>query len=120
MKKKQAKPLLKAESKKAKKPARGSRSKPVIHQEALEIQGFRRIAPLSIALPREAMKQGVENLNQLLADTMTIKDMYKKHHWQVAGSSFHQLHLLYDKHYDEQNDLVDTLAERVQTLGGIS
>jgi len=62
----------------------------------------------------------VGNLNQILADTMTLRDMYKKHHWQVAGSTFHQLHLLFDKHHDEQDELVDSIAERIQLLGGIS
>jgi len=46
--------------------------------------------------------------------------MYKKHHWQVAGATFYQLHLLFDKHHDEQVELVDALAERIQLLGGIS
>jgi starvation-inducible DNA-binding protein len=59
-------------------------------------------------------------LNQLIADTITLRDMYKKHHWQVAGPTFYQLHLLYDKHYNEQSELVDTVAERIQSLGGIS
>ncbi len=64
--------------------------------------------------------QSVENLNQVLADTITLRDLYKKHHWQVAGPTFYQLHLLFDKHYEEQNELVDTIAERIQSLGGIS
>src|SRR5258705_10814234 len=51
---------------------------------------------------------------------MTLRDLYKKHHWQVAGPTFYQLHLLFDKHYEEQNELVDAIAERVQLLGGIS
>jgi len=61
-----------------------------------------------------------EQLNQLLADTMTLRDLYKKSHWQVAGPTFYQLHLLYDKHYEEQNEIVDEIAERIQLLGGIS
>jgi starvation-inducible DNA-binding protein len=61
-----------------------------------------------------------EQLNQLLADTMTLRDLYKKSHWQVAGPTFYQLHLLFDKHYEEQNEIVDTIAERIQLLGGIS
>ena len=61
-----------------------------------------------------------EQLNQLLADTMTLRDLYKKSHWQVAGPTFYQLHLLFDKHYDEQVELVDTIAERIQLLGGVS
>ena len=62
----------------------------------------------------------MDNLNQLLADTMTLRDLYKKHHWQVAGPTFYQLHLLCDKHYGEQNEVVDAVAERVQLLGGVS
>ena len=61
-----------------------------------------------------------EQLNQLLADTMTLRDLYKKSHWQVAGPTFYQLHLLYDKHFDEQVGLVDSIAERIQLLGGVS
>ncbi len=66
------------------------------------------------------VSESVGNLNQLLADTMTLRDLYKKHHWQLAGPTFYPLHLLFDKHYDEQNDLVDTIAERIQVLGGVS
>ncbi len=61
-----------------------------------------------------------EQLNLLLADTMTIRDLYKKSHWQVAGPTFYQLHLLFDKHYGEQSEIVDTIAERIQLLGGVS
>jgi starvation-inducible DNA-binding protein len=46
--------------------------------------------------------------------------MYKKHHWQVSGPTFYQLHLLFDKHYGEQAEIVDTIAERVQMLGGVT
>jgi len=73
-----------------------------------------------IALSETAARQSVESLNQVLADTMTLRDLYKKHHWQVAGATFHQLHLPFDKHYDQQNELVDALSERIQMLGGVS
>ena len=96
------------------------RSRPILHQHAHEIQPYGKIAKLSIALDETACAQSVENLNQVLADTITLRDMYKKHHWQVAGHTFYQLHLLFDKHYEEQNELVDTVAERIQSLGGIS
>jgi starvation-inducible DNA-binding protein len=46
--------------------------------------------------------------------------MYKKHHWLVAGPTFYQLHLLFDKHAEEQLEIIDLLAERVQSLGGIA
>jgi starvation-inducible DNA-binding protein len=66
------------------------------------------------------MLNSVNALNQVLADTMTLRDMYKKHHWQVSGHTFYQLHLLFDKHFEEQSELVDQIAERIQLLGGIS
>jgi len=75
---------------------------------------------MPIALSENVCKESVENLNQLLADTMTLRDLHKKHHWQIAGPTFYQLHLLFDKHYGEQNELVDAIAERIQVLGGVS
>ena len=73
-----------------------------------------------IALSKDARRASAENLNQLLADTITLRDLYKKHHWQVSGPTFCQLHLLFDKHFGEQNELVDLIAERVMILGGVS
>ena len=96
------------------------RARPVLHQHAKEIQPFNKIAKLPIALDETACESSVSNLNQILADTMTLRDMYKKHHWQVAGTTFYQLHLLFDKHHCEQDELVDTIAERIQLLGGVS
>ena len=95
-------------------------AKPILHQHAREIQPYGKIAKLSIALDETACESSINNLNQILADTMTLRDMYKKHHWQVAGPTFYQLHLLFDKHHGEQDELVDTIAERIQLLGGVS
>src|SRR3954469_6670744 len=93
---------------------------PIVHQQAHEIQPFGHLVRMPLALAESVCKESVENLNQLLADTMTLRDMYKKHHWQVAGPTFYQLHLLFDKHYEAQNELVDQIAECIQLLGGIS
>src|SRR5712692_2827598 len=96
-------------------------AQPRLHQRAEEIQ---RYGTVNHALPLELEEpirlQMTEQLNQLLADTMTLRDLYKKCHWQVAGPTFYQLHLLYDKHYGEQVGLVDAIAERIQLLGGVS
>jgi starvation-inducible DNA-binding protein len=75
---------------------------------------------LPIGIPEDARVQVVARLNLLLADTITLRDLYKKSHWQVAGPTFYQLHLLFDKHAEEQGELVDTIAERIQLLGGVS
>jgi starvation-inducible DNA-binding protein len=93
---------------------------PLTHQAAHEIQPFGHLIRMPLALSEETCMDSVENLNQLLADTMTLRDLYRKHHWQAAGPTFYQLHLLFDKHYDEQNELVDKMAERIQLLGGVT
>ena len=95
-------------------------AKPLTHQQAHEIQPYGHLVKLPIALAEAVCKDSVDNLNQLLADTITLRDLYKKHHWQVAGPTFYQLHLLFDKHSGEQNELVDQIAERIQLLGGVS
>jgi starvation-inducible DNA-binding protein len=92
----------------------------IMTRNARSIQAYGHLIPMPLALHESARQQSVDNLNQLLADTMTLRDMYKKHHWQVSGPMFYQLHLLFDKHYATQAELVDTIAERIMTLGGIS
>jgi|ERR1700682_3355759 len=96
------------------------RARPILHQHSREIQAYGKIAKLPIALDEKTCASSSQNLNQLLADTMTLRDMYKKHHWQVSGHTFYQLHLLFDRHYEAQDELVDVIAERIQLLGGIS
>jgi starvation-inducible DNA-binding protein len=95
-------------------------ARPHTGQRAQELQEYGTIAALPIGLEEAVCKRSVEALNQTLADTIAIRDLYKKHHWQVAGQTFYQLHLLFDKHYEEQAGLVDLVAERIQLLGGIS
>ena len=94
---------------------------PRFHQRAQEIQAYGTVNhALPLDLEEPVRVQMTNQLNQLLADTMTLRDLYKKCHWQVAGPTFYQLHLLYDKHFNEQNELVDAIAERIQLLGGVS
>jgi starvation-inducible DNA-binding protein len=89
-------------------------------EQETEIQRYGTVANRPISLDHNARLASADSLNQILADTMTLRDMYKKHHWQVSGPTFYQLHLLFDKHYGEQVEIVDALAERVQTLGGVA
>jgi starvation-inducible DNA-binding protein len=93
---------------------------PLTGQHAHEIQAFGSVVAMPLALAEKTRRESVANLNQVLADTITLRDLYKKHHWQVSGPTFYQLHLLFDKHFNEQSELVDLLAERVMMLGGVS
>src|SRR6516164_6856964 len=85
-----------------------------------EVQKYGTVVNRPLSLDHKIRLASVDTLNQILADSMTLRDMYKKHHWQVSGPTFYQLHLLFDKHYGEQVEVVDALAERVQTLGGVA
>ena len=89
-------------------------------EKGQETQPWGTLTDIPVALSEQVRVQSIEALNQLLADTMTLRDMYKKHHWQVSGPTFYQLHLLFDAHHGEQAELVDTIAERIMSLGGVS
>ncbi|HXT95981.1 MAG TPA: DNA starvation/stationary phase protection protein [Polyangia bacterium] len=95
-------------------------SQPWLHQQGKEIQKFDAIRQLPIGLGHDAREYACQRLNQMLADTQILFALYKKHHWLMRGATFYQLHLLLDKHAGEQLELVDTIAERVQTLGGVA
>src|SRR6266480_3285377 len=96
-------------------------AEPRVHQRGREIQAFNTVThAFHLELEEPVRLEMTEKLNQLLADSMTLRDLYKKAHWQVMGPTFYQLHLLFDKHFEEQVEIVDTIAERIQLLGGIS
>lgn len=97
-----------------------SEAQPILHQRGKEIQPYGALTRYPLGLGDEVRSASIEVLNQVLTDSMVLRDMYKKHHWQVSGPTFYSLHLLFDKHWHEQLELVDAMAERIQTLGGIS
>jgi len=84
------------------------------------IQPFGSLAASRLGLAEQVRHKSVASLNRLLAHTMAMRDLYKKAHWQTSGATFYELHLLFDKHYGEQVELMDSIAERVQTLGGVT
>ena len=96
-------------------------AEPRVHQRGREIQSYGTVThAFHLEFEEPVRLEMTEQLNQLLADTMTLRDLYKKSHWQVVGPTFYQLHLLFDKHFDEQVEMVDTVAERIQLLGGLA
>ena len=99
---------------------RGRSPQPRLGQRAPEIQRYGSLRQAPIVLSADARGASAQLLNGILADTTILYALYKKHHWLVTGPTFYQLHLLFDKHAEEQLELVDELAERVQALGGIA
>jgi len=101
-------------------PARSNGKASAPKSVSTETQAFDEVRPNRLALPVASTAPEIYELNLILSDTLTLRDMYKKHHWQAAGPTFYMIHLLFDKHFDEQSKLVDEIAERIQTLGGIA
>ena len=95
-------------------------SQPLLYQQGYTIQEYGTVRLLPIALSHEARLLSCQLINQILADTLILHSLYKKHHWQMRGPTFMQLHLLLDKHAEAQLELTDALAERVQMLGGVA
>lgn len=102
------------------KTSENSMAAPVMTEASRETQKYGTRFPVRLGLEDKVCEESISNLNRILADTITLRDLYKKSHWQTSGATFYQLHLLFDKHYTEQAELVDILAERIQLLGGIS
>ncbi|MDQ7909747.1 DNA starvation/stationary phase protection protein [Phytohabitans sp. ZYX-F-186] len=98
----------------------GGGSQPMLHELGIEIQDFGAMRLLPIALSNEVRAESCQALNRILADSQILYSLYKKHHWLMRGLTFYQLHLLLDKHAEEQLELIDMIAERVQTLGGVA
>ena len=98
----------------------GTGSQPLLHQHGAEIQRFGEMRLFPIALAHDTRAESCQILNQVLADSIILYNLYKKHHWLMRGPTFYQLHLLLDKHAGEQLELIDLMAERVQTLGGVA
>ncbi|WP_437482199.1 DNA starvation/stationary phase protection protein [Sorangium sp. So ce1014] len=99
---------------------RALEAQPLLRQRSREIQPFGTIVEYPLSLDAKKRAPSVQVLNQILVDTLVLRDLYKKHHWQVSGPTFYPLHLLFDKHFKEQTALIDLLGERVQTLGGVA
>lgn len=95
-------------------------SQPLLHQKSIEVQKFGTVRQFPLGLSFDARAYSCQRLNQILADSQILYSLYKKHHWLMRGPVFYQLHLLLDKHAGEQLELIDAVAERVQTLGGVA
>jgi starvation-inducible DNA-binding protein len=101
-------------------PSGGSNSQPHFHLDGQEIQAFGTVRLFPLGLSHDTRLYACQRINQILADSQILYALYRKHHWLMRGPNFYQLHLLLDKHAGEQLELIDALAERVQTLGGIA
>jgi starvation-inducible DNA-binding protein len=95
-------------------------AQPILNQRSLPIQASGTVVSYPLALSETARAASVAALNQILVDSIYLREMYQKSHWQVTGPTFRMLHHLFKHHFHKQNKLVNKLGRRVQTLGGVT
>jgi DNA-binding ferritin-like protein len=82
-------------------------------QEAGEVEGN------ELRLDEEKSEQIIDALNTDLAATYTLYHQLRKHHWNVEGAEFRDLHLFLGDAAENAEEFADELAERAQALGGV-
>ncbi|QHS62919.1 Dps family protein [Chitinophaga agri] len=66
----------------------------------------------------EANRQAVANqLAKLLADEFVLYTKTRNAHWNVEGPDFHSMHLFFESQYNQLDEIMDSVAERIRTLG---
>jgi starvation-inducible DNA-binding protein len=73
-----------------------------------------------IDIPESTRSKTIELLNSTLAASLDIWSQTKQAHWNVKGKDFYQLHLLFDDVADTLYPHIDTIAERITSLGGVA
>ena len=73
--------------------------------------------PVNIGIDEKDRQEIVQGLSHLLADTYTLYLKTHNFHWNVTGPMFNTLHLMFEAEYTELATAVDSIAERIRTLG---
>ena len=71
----------------------------------------------NIGIKEESISKVVEVLTKVLADEFVLYTKTKKAHWNVEGANFHSMHLFFETQYQVLDEIVDSVAERIRTLG---
>lgn len=71
-----------------------------------------------IGITEEHLQKANSLLSVVLSDEMTLYVKTRKFHWNVAGESFMELHKLFEEQYNELEQTIDLVAERIGKLGG--
>jgi starvation-inducible DNA-binding protein len=70
-----------------------------------------------IGINEENRKAVSFELSKLLADEFTLYAKTRNAHWNVEGTDFHSMHLFFESQYEQLDDIMDSVAERIRTLG---
>ncbi len=71
----------------------------------------------NIGISKKNLEEVNKILTAVLSDTVLLYMKARKFHWNVSGNSFIELHKLFEKHYEELDEAMDVIAERISKLG---
>ena len=70
-----------------------------------------------IGINEESRKAVSDQLVKLLADEFVLYTKTRNAHWNVEGSDFHSMHLFFESQYEQLDEAMDSVAERIRTIG---
>jgi starvation-inducible DNA-binding protein len=70
-----------------------------------------------IGIKAENLKQVAHILNGVLADEFVLYTKTRNAHWNVEGPDFHDKHKFFEGQYEQLDDMMDDVAERIRVLG---
>ena len=71
----------------------------------------------NIGLGEKELFGSAEILNRLLSDEFLLYTKTRNYHWNVTGPRFHDLHKFFESLYEQLDEIMDNVAERVRYLG---
>jgi starvation-inducible DNA-binding protein len=74
----------------------------------------------NIGISEKNLEEVIKILSTLLADEYVLYTKARNYHWNVVGPQFNELHKFFQSIYEELNDYIDDIAERIRSLGGWS
>jgi len=70
-----------------------------------------------IGINEESRKAVSDQLVKLLADEFVLYTKTRNAHWNVEGTDFHSMHLFFESQYEQHDETMDSVAERIRTIG---
>src|SRR6202046_2862602 len=71
----------------------------------------------SIGISPKNLQAVATELTKLLADEFILYTKTRNAHWNVEGPDFHSMHLFFETQYEQLDDFMDSVAERIRTIG---
>ena len=71
----------------------------------------------NIGISAENRQAIADQLSKVLADEFILYSKTLNFHWNIEGTDFHSVHLYLETLYEEQQEVVDTVAEKIRMIG---